>query len=40
MELESASMAMLAKAVSYQIEGGKLHLHVEGGEQLVFSPLE
>ena len=40
MEQEMAIMTMLAKAVSYQIEGGKLRLQVEGGEQLVFSPLE
>ena len=40
MEQESAIMAMLAKAVNYQIEGGKLRLEVEGGEELVFSPLE
>ena len=40
MEQESAIMALLSKAVSYQIEGGKLSLQTAGGEELVFLPLE
>jgi len=40
MEQESAIMALLSKAVSYQIEGGKLRLQTAGGEELVFLPRE
>ncbi len=38
MEQESAIMAMLSKTISYQLEGGKLFLQIEGGEELIFSP--
>ncbi len=40
MEQESTIMAMLSTTVSYKIEGGRLHLQLEGNEELVFSPLE
>lgn len=40
MEQEMAIMALLGKAVSYQIEDGKLLLQVEGGQKLVFTALE
>ena len=40
MEQESTIMSMLSKAVNYSIEGGKLQFQIEGGEMLVFSPLE
>ena len=40
MQQESAIMAMLSKATSYRIEGGKLYFQVNGGEELVFSALE
>ena len=40
MEQESTIMSMLSKTVSYSIEGGKLYLQVEGGEMLVFTPLD
>lgn len=40
MEQESTIMAMLSTTVSYKIEGGRLHLQLEGSEELVFSALE
>jgi len=40
MEQESTIMSMLSKAISYSIEGGKLHLQIESGEVLVFLPIE
>lgn len=40
MEQESTIMAMLSTTVSYVIQGGKLHLQLESGDELVFSPLE
>ncbi len=40
MEQESTIMAMLSTTVSYKIEEGRLHLQLEGGEELVFSPLD
>ena len=40
MEQESTIMSMLSRTVSYSIEAGKLSLLVEGGEELVFVPLE
>lgn len=40
MEQESAIMSMLSQAASYSIEGGKLHIQIEGGEELVFLSLD
>ena len=40
MEQESTIMSILSKAVSYSTEGGKLQIQVEGGDMLVFLPLE
>ena len=40
MEQESTIMSMLSQTVSYSIEGGKLYLQIDGGEVLVFVPLE
>lgn len=40
MEQEQAIMSLLSSAISYGIEGGKLHLQIEGGEELVFLSLD
>ena len=40
MEQEIAIMMLLSKSVSYQIEGGKLYIEVESGEELIFIPRE
>lgn len=40
MEQESNIMSMLGKSVSYLIEGGKLRIQIESGEELVFVPLD
>lgn len=40
MEQESTIMTMLGKSVSYLMEGGKLKIQIEGGEELIFIPLD
>ena len=40
MEQESAIMSMLGKSASYLIEGSKLEIRTESGEDLVFVPLD
>jgi heat shock protein HslJ len=40
MEQEQAIMSLLSSAISYGIEGGKLHLQIESGEELIFSSLD
>ena len=40
MEQEQTIMSLLSKAVSYGIEGGKLRLQIESGEELIFLSLD
>ena len=40
MEQEQTIMSLLSKTVSYGIEGGKLRLQIESGEELIFLSLD